>query len=256
MQGNIVKEKLRRGEPSIGCISGLYSPQLAEMIGLAGYDFYIVDDEHGAFGWLQVEEMIRAASYAGLVPIVRTDYDPSSIQKVLDRGGRGVQIPMVSTREDAERVVERAKYPPAGKRGTAFSTRAAGYGFRGGVEYMNAADADSLVIVHIETPEAVDNFEAIMTVPGIDVAFVGPLDLCVNMGYKAEGIGHPAVQENIRLVYEKAKRLGVPVGTIAATREEIEAALDLGATFVAVVATAVIKNAFGALLQPLNREKE
>lgn len=81
---NRVKEKLARGEPSIGCITGIYSPALVEMFGHAGYDFIVIDDEHGAFGWLQLEEMIRTAQLAGLVPIVRTDYDPSSIQKVLD----------------------------------------------------------------------------------------------------------------------------------------------------------------------------
>ncbi|MCM3716111.1 aldolase/citrate lyase family protein [Alkalihalobacillus oceani] len=248
MLRNKVKEKLKKGEPSIGCMTGFYSPALVEMLGLAGYDFIVIDDEHGAFSWPQLEEMIRTALLVDLVPIVRTDYNPSSIQKIMDRGALGIQVPMVNTKEEAEKIVERAKYPPFGKRGTSFSIRAAGYGFQGGKEFMDASDENSLIIVHIETKEGLENVEEIMSVPGIDVAFVGPLDLCVNLGYKEEGFNHPEVQKKINQVYEKGKELQSIVGTIATTKNEVQKAVEKGNLFIAVVATTVIKNAISDIL--------
>ncbi|TCP30945.1 4-hydroxy-2-oxoheptanedioate aldolase [Scopulibacillus darangshiensis] len=248
MLRNMVKEKLKKGEPSIGCILGLYSPALVEMFGHAGYEFIVIDDEHGAFSWTELEEMIRTALLVDLVPIVRTNYDPSSIQKALDRGALGIQVPMVNTKGDAETVVDRATFPPKGKRGTAFSMRAAGYGYHGGKRFMDASDENILISVHIETSEAVENFEEIMSVPGIDIAFIGPTDLSVNMGHKADGDNHPEVLKKIDLVYEKARILNAYVGTIATNKEEVKKAFQKGALFVPVVATSVMKNAFNGVL--------
>ncbi|MGY4690740.1 HpcH/HpaI aldolase family protein [Salibacterium sp. K-3] len=249
MLDNKVKEKLVHGKNTTGMIMGIHSPAFVEMIGHAGYDFLIIDDEHGAYSWRDMEEMIKTALLVDLVPIVRTDYNASSIQKVLDRGALGVQVPMVNTRKDAEQVVQRAKYPPRGKRGTAYSMRAAGYSFFGGKEYMDAADANTLVAVHIETPEAVDNFEDIVQVPGVDIAFIGPADLSVNMGYKEEGPAHPEVQQVIRGLYEKGRKLGVKIGTIAGSREGVQQAHHDGASFVSVVMTVVMKKALNDVLE-------
>ncbi|MBM7571230.1 HpcH/HpaI aldolase family protein [Aquibacillus albus] len=244
---NKVKQNMNEGKPSVGVIIGIYSPSLVEMFGHAGYDFIIIDHEHGVYGWTEMENMIRAAHLVDLVPIVRVDYDPSSIQKVLDLGALGIQVPMVNSKEDAENVVRRAKYPPIGTRGTAFMTRAAGLGYFGGKAFMDASDDNIIISAHIETPEAVDNLEEILQVPGIDIAFVGPFDLSVNMGYK-EGINHPKVVQTIDYVYEKAKKNKIPVGTIANTREAVQEKIEKGTLFIPVVATEVMRTAFDAIL--------
>nr|WP_153737236.1 aldolase/citrate lyase family protein [Aquibacillus halophilus] len=228
-------------------IIGIYSPSLVEMFGYAGYDFVIIDDEHGTYGAIEMENMIRAAMLVDLVPIVRVDYNPSSIQKALDRGALGIQVPMVNTKEDAKRVVQRAKYPPMGTRGTAPMTRAAGYGYHAGKKFMDASDENILIVAHIETPQAVENIDEIMGVEGIDLAFVGPYDLSVNMGHK-EGIDHPDVQEAIELVYKKAKLHNIPVGTVANTKEDIEKLIEKGTLYIPAVATEVMKRAFNGVL--------
>lgn len=245
---NPVKEKILTGEAALGCFVNFYSPTVVEMLGNAGYEFIVLDNEHGWFNPAEVENMIRAAEGVGLVPIVRVDYDNSAIQKVLDRGAKGIQVPMVNTKEDAERVVHRAKYPPVGQRGAAYSTRAAMYGKFGGKRYLDQQDDDVLITVHIETPEAVENFEEIVSVPGIDVAFIGPLDLAINMGYKEDGPKHPEVQKAINGLYEKAKAMNVPVGTIAGGAATVSKVMDKGVLYVATVITSLLSATFAEVV--------
>ncbi len=241
---NNVKDKIFNGEPVLGCFMGFYAPAIVEMMGYAGFDFIVIDNEHGWFNPAEMENMIRAAEVSGIAPIVRVDYDNSSIQKVLDRGALGIQVPMVNNKEDAERVVRRAKFPPTGQRGTAYSTRAARYGKDGGKTYLDSADDNILIAVHIETPEAVKNFEEIMSVQGIDVAFIGPLDLAINMGYKDEGPKHPEVQRVINNLYERAHKKGIKIGTLASTQSAIPQVLNKGANYVVTVITALLTEAF------------
>ncbi|WP_057914662.1 HpcH/HpaI aldolase family protein [Peribacillus muralis] len=240
---NIVKQRITNGEKVVGVFVGIYSPSIVEMIGYSGFDFVVIDDEHGAFSHSEIENMIRAAESVNLVPIVRVSYDPSSIQKALDRGAKGIQVPMINTKEDAENLIKRAKFPPLGVRGAAFSHRAAKYGKVAGKPFLDASDQETLIIIHIETPEAVKNFEEIMSVPGIDVAFIGPTDLSVTMGYK-EGPEHPDVQEVIGKLYEKGRQMGVSIGTVGGNVDGVCKGLQRGASYVLTVSTSVISTAF------------
>lgn len=249
MMENPVKQKLRNGEKTVGAFLGIYCPELVEMIGYSGFEFIIIDDEHGAFSPRELEHMIRAAENVNLVPIVRVSYDPSGIQKALDRGAKGIQVPMVNSKEEAEQVIRRAKFPPAGQRGAAFITRPARYGLDHGKPYVDAADENVLVIVHIETPEAVERFEEIVGVPGIDLAFIGPTDLSISMGYKEEGASHPEVQKTIRQLHERARKQNIPLGTIAANAAGVRQELEAGTSLVAVVVTSVIMSAFTELVK-------
>ncbi|WP_246009254.1 HpcH/HpaI aldolase family protein [Brevibacillus fluminis] len=240
MMTNAVKEKLKKGEPALGALVGMYAPDLVEMIGYAGFDFVLIDNEHGAFSQREIEQMIRAAELAAIVPIVRVSYDPSDIQKALDLGAKGIQVPMVNTREEAEKVVKRAKFPPIGQRGAAFITRSARFGIDGGKLYLDAADEQTLIIVHIETPEAVANFAEIVTVPGVDAAFIGPTDLSISLGYKEAGASHPEFQQVMQRLYETARELNVPLGNIATSAAGVRDELGRGTSLVAVVTTSVI----------------
>ena len=246
MKGSL-KSRLLKGEKFVGGIIGDYSPSMVEVYGHVGFDFVFIDDEHGAFSYSELEHMVRAADGVNITPIVRVSYDESSIQKGLDRGAKGIHVPMVNTKEDAEEVVQRAKFPPNGKRGAAYYIRAAQYGKMGGTEYLQKANDETLVIVHIETPQAVENFEEIMSVPGIDMAFVGAFDLAVSMGY-SEGPNHPKVQNVIQELFEKGRKLGVLMGSVAGNKKEVKRELERGANYVAVVGMSVISKAFSELL--------
>ncbi|NGP45689.1 hypothetical protein G4V62_12245 [Bacillaceae bacterium SIJ1] len=237
---NAVKEKLATGKQVLGCFIGIYAPNIVEIIGYAGYDFIVIDDEHGAFSHSELEQMIRAADSVGLVPLVRVSYDPSSIQKALDRGAKGVQVPMVNTKADAIQAVQRAKFPPKGTRGAAYSHRAARFGKDSGAAFLNASDDHIMIIPHIETLEAAENFESIMSVEGIDMAFIGTTDLSVNMGYKEAGPMHPDVQKVVSDLYAKAAKKDMPIGTVAANAEGAKRAFAQGASYVSVVALSVI----------------
>ncbi|MCK1992253.1 hypothetical protein GW626_18015 [Peribacillus muralis] len=243
MKKNATKEKIKRGEQVLGAFLGINSPPLVEMLGYAGFDFVLIDDEHGAFSPSELENIIRTADSVGLDPIVRVSYDPSSIQKALDRGAKGVQVPMVNTKEEAVEVVKRAKFPPYGNRGVSYSTRPARYGKESGKPYLDESNENVMIIVHIETQTAASNFEAIATVPGIDLAFIGSTDLSVNMGYQLEGASHPDVQKVINQLFTQGRELGVPIGTVAGNGAAANDAFDKGAQYVGVILNNVITSA-------------
>lgn len=244
MLENALKEKLSRGETALGLFVNINSPTLIEIIGYSGLDFIVIDNEHGAFSDSDIEELIRAAELTNVTPIVRVSYNQASIQKALDRGAKGIQVPMINTRADAEAVVRKAKFAPLGTRGAAYSVRAARYGNYIGKEYLDAADQNTLIIVHIETMEAVQNFEEIVSVPGIDIAFVGPADLSVSMGYKAEGWNHPEVQKVIQDLLRRGKEHGVYMGTMASNIQDLGRCAAKGARFVSLVASGLISEKF------------
>lgn len=249
MMQNQVKEKLNNGETATGCFIGFHAPSVVEMLGHAGFDFVVIDNEHGPFSWGEVEEMIRAAELAGTVPIVRVAYDPSDIQKALDRGAMGLHIPMVNTKEEAEAVVQKAKYPPIGRRGTAYSCRSAKYGKGGGAGYLQQSNEQILLAVHIETPEAVNNVEEIMSVPGIDICYLGPTDLSVTMGYGAEGPDHPEVQNAMNRVLAAGQKHGVTVGIQVASAPAVTQKQRWGAPYIGIAITPVLFSAFGDVVK-------
>ena len=157
---------LKGSKPLFGMFVGIASPAIVEMCGHAGFDFVILDNEHGPASIETTEHLIRAARCVNMIPIVRTL--ESDILRVLDIGASGIQVPQVNTAEQARRIVAAAKYPPVGSRGAAFSPRAAGYGFFGGPAHAKASNEGIGVILMIETLEALGNLDAILAVPGID----------------------------------------------------------------------------------------
>ncbi|MFD2924803.1 HpcH/HpaI aldolase family protein [Halobacillus naozhouensis] len=237
--GNILKEKINNGERVLGAFINMYAPSLVEIIGYAGFDFIIIDDEHGSFSSSELENMIRAAEIVNMAPVVRVSYNPSSIQKALDRGAKGIQVPMVNNEKEAKDAVEKAKYPPLGNRGTAFSIRPARFGKEKGKEYLEKANMDVLIVVHIETSEAVKNFREITSVPGIDVAFIGSTDLAVNMGYSGD-TKHANVQKVIEDLFETGKRNGLRMGAVSGNEIGVIEGFSKGASYMGVVANSVI----------------
>ncbi len=230
-------ELLRGGGLVRGVFVGIPSPALVEMCGHAGFDFVVIDNEHGPASLETTEHMIRAAKAANVAPIVRCL--EADILRVLDLGASGIQIPAVNTAEQAKRIVDAARYAPVGSRGAAFSTRAAGYGFFGGAAHAQASNAGVAVVVMIETPEAIRNLDAILAVPGIDAAFVGPNDLSFAMGHPANW-KHPEVQEAIEATLKRVGAARVAPGIMAPVADEYRVYRGWGARYVTTVITAVV----------------
>ncbi|MBT2600501.1 MULTISPECIES: aldolase/citrate lyase family protein [Oceanobacillus] len=236
-----LKQRIFNNEKVLGGFVNSYNPSLVEMLGFNGYDFVVIDNEHGAFSQSEITDMIRAAKRTNMSPVVRTSYDPSSVQKALDSGAEGIQVPMVNNREQAEEVVSKAKYPPIGMRGVAYSIPAAQYGTLSGRSYLDQANKDNLISVHIETKEAVENFEEIIAVNEIDIAFIGSTDLAVNLGY--DNPNDSGVQDIISNLFERAKDHDIKMGLVASDTASTVKAFNQGASYVSVVTNKIITDA-------------
>ena len=240
-------ERLRSGQPLHGIFNSIPSPALVEMCAYAGFDFIVIDNEHGSADLQTTEHMLRAARAAGIAPIVRCfEHD---IPRVLDMGASGVQVPMVETPEQAERLAGRVRYPlPPGReglrgqRGSAFSGRAAGYGFFGGPAHTALSNQGLVLVVMVETPLGVANAAAIAAVPGVDAVFVGPNDLAHSMGFENRW-QEPPVQAAIEHATRATVAAGKCAGVLALDSAEQQRYASWGARYFAQVATSLITRA-------------
>ncbi len=210
-----MKEKIQRGEPALGASIMFPSPQLVEMLGYAGFDWVLIDCEHGSIGPADVEVMSMAADAAGITPIGRPRSNATAdIQSLMDRGVQGVQIPHINTADDARRAVAAVKFGPGAGRGLAAGTRPDKWGLGAKMtDFTAAANAQSLVCVQIEHEEAVKNVKDILTVDGIDVFFIGPSDLSQSMGYPGNPKAPPvakAIDETFAAIRAAGKVPGFP----------------------------------------------
>lgn len=234
-------DMLRSGRRLRGVFNALPNPAIVEMCGYAGFDFVILDNEHGSSNLETTEHMLRAARASGIVPVVRClRHD---ISRVLDMGASGVQIPMVSGAPEARELAQLVRYPGVGRRGSAFSSRAAGYGaFPGDAHTMRSNEGIALIAM-IETPEAVAEAADIAAVEGIDAVFVGPNDLSHAMGFGSDWKA-PEVEAQIEHALCSISRTGKCAGIIALSPEDEEKFGAWGARYFANVTTSIITRAF------------
>jgi 4-hydroxy-2-oxoheptanedioate aldolase len=205
---------------------------LVEFAAYQGWDFLILDGEHGALDPRLCEGLLRAAELHDTSTIVRVPVnEPHVILQFMDVGAQGCQVPSIENGADAERAVCSVKYGPRGARGLA-GVRAADYGQRGALgEYVRAANAETLVIVHVESATAVDRADEIAAVDGVDVVFLGPTDLSHSLGRPGE-LGHPLVVEHLDRAAAATLEAGKVLGVTVATAEEAVAWLERGARYV------------------------
>ena len=200
----------------IGPFMKISDPAMVEIAGFAGFDFVILDMEHGPNSLQQMQNLIRAAEVSGVIPVIRTrDRIPESISQALDIGAQAVQIPQVTTVEEAHTVVQSAKFFPLGNRGVCRFVRAAGYSSIDRKEYFAKANTTQ-VIIQIEGVEGIKNFDAILEVPGVDILFIGPYDLSQSMGLPGE-IDHPDVIAMMKELVRKANKAGKYIGIFTDT---------------------------------------
>jgi 4-hydroxy-2-oxoheptanedioate aldolase len=190
-------------------------------MGYAGLDYVIIDLEHGPNNIQTAQNLIRAAQVSGVFPIVRTKENCTPVMcEALDIGAGGLQIPQITNKAEAESVIERVKFHPEGQRGVCRFVRAADYSAKDRFEYF--ADANKAVIImQIEGKEGIANIDEILSVPGIDVIFVGPYDLSQSLGLTGQ-VEHPLVEEKMLELVSKCGAKGITVGTFADTPANAE----------------------------------
>ncbi len=240
--------RLREGDTVFGVFLGIPSPALVEIAGLAGFDFVVVDNEHGPAGIETTEQLLRAAGAIGIPPVVRvSSHRGDEILRTLDIGASGVQVPQVNNGPQAMAVVKAAKYPPQGARGAAFSNRAAGFGFQGGLDHVKRSNEETLVIAHIETHHAVKNLDSIVRVRGIDVLFIGPNDLSFSMGFGGRP-NHPEVQKTVIDCIERIHAAGLVPGVAVQGSADFRRLSEVGARYLTITAASLIGNSFKSVV--------
>jgi 4-hydroxy-2-oxoheptanedioate aldolase len=253
LQKNVLKAKLKQGEAVFGCFFRYADPSLVDFLGFQGWDFFVFDGEHGTLQPRECENLVRAAELRGVTPLIRmTTNDPPTILRYLDTGAQGGHVPWVNSAAEAEKAVQSFKYYPRGLRGLA-GVRAAEYGQRDplGV-YIKQANAETLVIIHIETMEAVENISDIIAVDGVDVIFIGPTDLSHSLGVPGQ-LDDPNVQAAIDHVVDVVKGAAPALGTFVGSAAAARSWVDRGAQYLATGFEALVGPACRAYLRSVNQ---
>jgi 2-dehydro-3-deoxyglucarate aldolase len=235
------KNELARRVPLIGTIMTLPSPEIAEILCSAGFDWLFVDLEHGTLGIKDAQTILQTAA-PEVSCVVRVPLnDEIWIKKSLDIGASGIVVPQILSAQEAAQAVRWCKYPPDGSRSVGIA-RAQGYGthFR---EYVASANEETAVILQIEHITAVKNIEAIVSTPGIDCLFIGPYDLSASMG-KMGQMNDPEVQRAISKVKKSADDTNIPTGIFGATPEAVRPYIEDGFILIAAgIDTAIFADA-------------
>lgn len=244
---NRLKRMLREGQRTAGAWLQIASPFTAEILAQAGFDWLIIDMEHGPGDILTLVSQLQAMNGSGAMPLVRAPWnDFVTIKRILDAGVYGLLVPYVNTAAEAEAAVRACRYPPHGIRGVAGSPRAQGYG-QNVQAYLARANEEILLITAVETPAAVANLDEILAVDGVDGVFIGPMDLATSMGYLGNP-AHPQVQQTIAEIEAKVLAAGKALGTLSASWEQAQALYERGYQLVMLMAD-------GVSLAKLAREK-
>jgi 4-hydroxy-2-oxoheptanedioate aldolase len=232
MQKNLTKAKLLAGEAVIGCFLRYRDASLAELLGYQGWDFFLFDGEHSTLEPKDCEDLVRASELRGVTSVVRVPTSqPHVILRFLDTGVQGIQVPMVNTAADAESAVRAAKFSPRGIRGLAGS-RAADYAQTTAFnEYVKTANAETLMIVQIETSQALTDVPQIAGIDGVDVVFIGPTDLSLSLGFPGQP-QHPRVREAIDKIAAEVAQSGKILGAFASSAESAREWRQGGARYV------------------------
>jgi 2-keto-3-deoxy-L-rhamnonate aldolase RhmA len=244
------REKLAAGAPLFGLVLQNPVTAFAELIALSGFDFAWIDMEHTAMSFQDIERMIIALELHGCIPLVRVrENEPNQIGQVLDMGARIVNIPHVDTAGDARRAVYGAKYYPLGRRGYATVSRSTRHGMANlDIEMMREKNERTLLMVQIESEEAVRNAEEIAGVEGVDVVFIGYADLSQDMGINPDPL-HPRCEEAAMRVGRALKRTGKPGAFFVSDPGRVPFYRDMGFTMISCgIDTLLLKNAAEKLI--------
>jgi len=213
MKPNSLRARLQAGQPVVGTmIQEVASPFIVHALANAGFDFVYVDMEHGRFGLESAVDLLQIIRLTNMAPLVRVpDNQYYWIARLLDAGAQGVMIPRVETRQQAEAAVQSIRYPPVGQRGLAVARGHNDYKRQDALTFAQEANRENLLIVQIESKSAVANVDEIISVPGVDVALIGPGDLAQSLGISLK-MDHPDMLAAIETVVAACKRHNVIAG--------------------------------------------
>jgi 4-hydroxy-2-oxoheptanedioate aldolase len=228
-----IREKALNRELVTGTFINLGNSLTVEMAGSAGFDWVLIDVEHGAGDQQALVHQLQAVTSTPAVPIVRIEgNEPARFKRVLDLGASGIMVPYVSTVDEAEQAIASIRYPPRGIRGVAKLNRGSSFGSEF-EEYFTRSHELLTTVVQIETADALKNIDGIAAVDGVDVLFIGPLDLSVNMGIP-EQFDHPNFIDAKTKVAKAAENAGKSSGILLLNAEQVPATVEAGFTFIAL----------------------
>jgi 2-dehydro-3-deoxyglucarate aldolase/4-hydroxy-2-oxoheptanedioate aldolase len=207
---NRLKRLLQEGRRATGTfVVEFRQPAVMQLLANAGFDFVFIDNEHGAFSMEAVAELSRAAVWLGVTPVVRVpDLTYPYIAQTLDVGAQGLMIPRVTNAQQVREVVRQMRYPPLGARGSALERGFTQFRSRPVLEVIESVHAETILVVQIETTQALDCLDEILAVPGVDAALIGPNDLAIALGVPGQ-MEHPALVEAIAQTIEACQRNNV-----------------------------------------------
>lgn len=229
---NPVKAKLRRGEAVWGTFIFEYgTPAAPRILQAAGWDYALIDTEHAGFSIETVANMLQVSGSIGFPTLVRTpETQRALMSRPLDAGALGLMIPRVESRAQAEEIVRYTKYPPAGDRGVAFGTAHTAYRGVDGQRFMRQANAEILLVMQIETQTGLEHMDEILSVPGLDVALIGPYDLSTSLGIPGQ-VNHPRMLKAVDGFLRCCAKHKVAAGNFVTTPADAKAWLRRGMRF-------------------------
>jgi 2-keto-3-deoxy-L-rhamnonate aldolase RhmA len=252
MRDNPVRAKIKRGEPVFGTvISDIDTPAVSIWLADAGFDFFFIDMEHGTYDLPGIGNIVRLARQTGIVPLVRVpDASYDSISRVLDAGAMGVMIPRVETRDTVEQAIAASRYPPVGNRGMFHGKGNNDYQAVDPLEFARHANSNILTIIQIERGSAVERLDELLSVPGLDVALIGPVDLAVSLGV---ALTDRVIAEKAQLVVDAARRHGIASGIHMGTPADVKAWQKRGVTMLSCSTDLeIMRNATQRLVKELH----
>lgn len=249
------KDKLKSGVAVHGCWINLGSTVSAEIIGHTGFDWALVDLEHGAGNDLIMYQQLQVLSGTNTPAIVRIDeLSRPKVQRLMDAGAQGVMFPQIQNAEEATLASKSMYYPPKGIRGMAKMVRATGFG-KNFAHYVSSLEEVLVCIIQIETVQSVENMESIAKLEEVDVLFLGPTDLSVALGIPAQ-FDHPDYQKAMKRIAEVAKKYGKTAGVLLQNINEYEMYYDAGYRFIASGAdSSFVVNGAADMLKQMTKRK-
>ena len=239
LSGADFKTQLREGHPKLGLFLNSHSPTVAEQMAHSGYDWLLVDTQHGPMGYLELSAMLAGISNGGAKSMVRVAgyHDRGGIQQSLDMGADGVLVPYINTADEARQAVTCARYPTAGTRSVYFPQRS--MNSAGLLGYAGGANSNTIVALQVETASCIENIDEIAAVPGVDILFLGQNDLCMSMGlYEKYEFPHmytsPELGDATNKLIAAAKKNNVILGIFLFGTSRVGEFLEKGFTFVSV----------------------
>lgn len=246
---NAVKEKLANGERVFGCFIPLSSPEVVEIIALAGFDFALLDSEHGPLSAETAYRLFLAAEARGIEPFMRVgEHDKQTVLKYLDAGATGIMTPQVNTAAAAKTAIEGTKFANVGTRGLA-GMRTFDFGMNGTLDtFVEPLNNRTMNLIQFEHKDTFKELDEMLALPGLDVLFIGPSDLAQSLGLPGQP-NHPDVTALADDVIAKCKNVGVKTGTVAYTPALVENVIDRGFDMIVASATTFLASSAKGWMQ-------